>query len=386
MNDFKTDFSLPFGLGGKKTPNYNNINWNALISNAARKYRVPESILYKMLVQESGNFDPDVVSGRRRSSAGAIGVAQFMPGTAEEMRTNFKKDFDPLDPEDAVEGAAFYLANLTDYYNGDWEKGVAAYNAGPGNVDYAIKRGGNNWRNELQSVVGSNETNTYLNVVYGGEPKASATSRYQDRAPDINDYPGIPDENGNMMPDYATWSQDLRAYWEAKATQRAYETGPASQYIDDVIKELELEIEAGNLNVRKASEVLNTRIQGYKTAMDFYSSEAFKYGAPPGATHIPAGQYGSRVLGRQDSAIQGGVTVNPMQEALSVYREAQTAMGGINTPTIPGIAANRQQATRPVAPRETQAQLEARTGWQVTPTNPAAQALQAYRGRTFDFS
>ena len=62
------------------------------------------------------------------SSAGARGLAQLMPGTAREMGV------DPDDPFANLEGGARYLREQLDRFDGDVEKALAAYNAGPGRV------------------------------------------------------------------------------------------------------------------------------------------------------------------------------------------------------------------------------------------------------------
>lgn len=65
------------------------------------------------------------------SSAGARGLAQLMPGTAREMGV------DADDPFANLEGGARYLRQQLDRFDGDVEKALAAYNAGPGRVEAA---------------------------------------------------------------------------------------------------------------------------------------------------------------------------------------------------------------------------------------------------------
>jgi soluble lytic murein transglycosylase-like protein len=93
---------------------------------AARRNGLPPEFLAATLLQESA-FDPQAIS-----SAGAIGIAQFMPSTADGMGV------DPFDPFDAIDGAAQLLAQYVRAYDGvyanPYAAALAAYNAGPGAV------------------------------------------------------------------------------------------------------------------------------------------------------------------------------------------------------------------------------------------------------------
>lgn len=80
------------------------------------------------------------------SPVGARGLAQLMPGTARELGV------DPDDPLANLEGGARYLREQLDRFDGDLEKALAAYNAGPGRV---ISAGGIPRIRETQIYVAS---------------------------------------------------------------------------------------------------------------------------------------------------------------------------------------------------------------------------------------
>lgn len=106
----------------------------------AQKYGLPTNV-FLSLVQQESRFDPNA-----RSSRGAIGLGQLMPGTARELGV------DPTDPVQNLEGSARYLRQMLDRF-GDMPLALAAYNAGPGTV----RRAGNTIPNirETQQYVPS---------------------------------------------------------------------------------------------------------------------------------------------------------------------------------------------------------------------------------------
>jgi|GEM_PF-159782 len=98
--------------------------WAGAIEKAASDAGVDPALLAALVQHESG-FRPDAVS-----HAGAIGLAQLMPGTAAGLGVN------PRDPEENLAGGARYLREQLDRF-GDVRLALAAYNAGPGRVSRA---------------------------------------------------------------------------------------------------------------------------------------------------------------------------------------------------------------------------------------------------------
>ncbi|WP_039017646.1 lytic transglycosylase domain-containing protein [Halocynthiibacter namhaensis] len=109
---------------------------------AARRYSIPED-LFLRLVQQESNWNPNA-----RSSAGAIGLAQLMPGTARILGVN------PRNPRENLDGGARYLKTQYDKFR-SWRLALAAYNAGPGAVE---KHGGvppyRETRNYVRRILG----------------------------------------------------------------------------------------------------------------------------------------------------------------------------------------------------------------------------------------
>lgn len=95
----------------------------SLIDTEAKETGVDANLLKAVAQVESG-FDPSAVSG-----AGALGVMQLMPQTAQSLGVK-----NALNAKESIDGGAHYLKDLLKKYH-DVPKAVAAYNAGPGAVD-----------------------------------------------------------------------------------------------------------------------------------------------------------------------------------------------------------------------------------------------------------
>ena len=91
---------------------------------AEARYGIPHGLLVRVAYQES-HFRPDIISGKVKSSAGAIGIMQLVP--------KWHPDVNPYNPIESIDYAGRYLKHLHDRF-GSWHLALAAYNWGPGNL------------------------------------------------------------------------------------------------------------------------------------------------------------------------------------------------------------------------------------------------------------
>lgn len=82
-------------------------------------------IAVRQLYSESG-FSEDVIKCKRKSSAGAQGIAQFMPSTWSSYGTG-----SPCNPKQALEAYVKLMDKLIDMFPGRLDLAIAGYNSGP---------------------------------------------------------------------------------------------------------------------------------------------------------------------------------------------------------------------------------------------------------------
>lgn len=132
-----------------------------MVRRIAREEGIDESQFLALVYQES-RFNPCA-----KSPAGAIGLAQLMPGTAGDLGV------DPYNIEQNLRGGARYYKQQLRKYNGNVSLALAAYNAGAGNVN---KYGGIPPFRETQGYV-ANITQKWL-PAFGGSDKSGLPLNY----------------------------------------------------------------------------------------------------------------------------------------------------------------------------------------------------------------
>lgn len=127
------------------------MSYDLWIREVSEEFGVSEGLIRSVINAESSGSHTDASGNVLTSSAGALGIMQLMPKTAEGLGVN------PYDARDNIRGGAKYLRQMIDYFNGDVTKAVAAYNAGPGAVE------------EYGGVPPYEETQNYVKKVLGAE-------------------------------------------------------------------------------------------------------------------------------------------------------------------------------------------------------------------------
>ena len=136
--------------------------YSATVEAAAAEFDVDPLLIWAIMRQES-RFDPEALS-----YVGARGLMQVMPSTQDWIAEQLTEDIPPGDAftaEANIRLAAWFLHFLLDYYDGDLELAVAAYNGGAGSVDSWLANPLVSDRDDLLRWIGFGETREYLGHV-----------------------------------------------------------------------------------------------------------------------------------------------------------------------------------------------------------------------------
>lgn len=148
---FGMDFTAP-----KSVPR----NTAAPTTGGASKF---DTVFNKLIGQESGGNHTDSSGNLTTSPKGAKGITQVMPNTGDDPGFGV----DPIKDKSQSEYIRFgkdYLKAMLKEFDGDYEKALAAYNSGVGNVKKAIEDGGSKWKDKLPK---KEETIPYINNILG---------------------------------------------------------------------------------------------------------------------------------------------------------------------------------------------------------------------------
>ncbi len=113
--------------------------WGPYITEASTRFDVPDRWIREVMRVESGGrlYHNDTLV---TSPVGAMGLMQVMPATFDDMRGQFDGiGDDPYDPHNSILAGTAYIRQMYDVYGSPGF--LAAYNAGPGNLDAYLTRG-----------------------------------------------------------------------------------------------------------------------------------------------------------------------------------------------------------------------------------------------------
>lgn len=146
QEELKVDISS--GNSEAITPSANSLNrlkkYDSAINSISKKFDVDKNLIRSIILAESAGNHTAV------SSAKAKGLMQLMDGTAKEMGVG-----NVFDPKENIYGGTKYFTQLLRKYSGDIPLSLAAYNAGPGNVE------------KYDGIPPFEETKNYVNRVLG---------------------------------------------------------------------------------------------------------------------------------------------------------------------------------------------------------------------------
>lgn len=137
------------------------LEYRDIVERVSEEEGIPEHILYAVIYVES-SFDADAVS-----SAGAVGLMQLLPDTAEWLTGRDGVEYSEemlIDPEFSIRYGAKFLKILYERYE-NWDAAHAAYHAGFGRVDSWLENSIARYEDGQLVGIPIAQTETYVNRV-----------------------------------------------------------------------------------------------------------------------------------------------------------------------------------------------------------------------------
>ena len=136
----------------------------AVVSAVESERKLPPHLVYAVMRQESA-YRPAVVS-----PAGAVGLMQLMPGTAQaaarETGAEYRSDL-LTSPPFNIRMGGYYLSRVLERFSGRVSLAAAAYNAGPGAVSGWLETGEKLPLDVFVARIPYQETRHYVHLVLG---------------------------------------------------------------------------------------------------------------------------------------------------------------------------------------------------------------------------
>jgi hypothetical protein len=184
----------------------------AMIESAAQESALPLDFFVRLIWQES-RFRPDEIGPLTRSGQRALGIAQFMPGTAMERQL-----FEPFNPAAALPKSGEFLAELRNEF-GNLGLAAAAYNAGPQRLrDYlaGLRDLPLETRNYVRAITGRpvEEWANAANATKDAEAEKPGDSQTNRAAVNCQELLVRLERTPN--PVMAQWQEQLSAQWQGR--------------------------------------------------------------------------------------------------------------------------------------------------------------------------
>jgi soluble lytic murein transglycosylase len=136
----RPDLSVMAGRNARVDSHSSLISYAFPVINVPSDHRDNFTLIHAIARQES-QFDREAVS-----HAGARGLMQLMPGTAREtsgkISMSYNREALTDDPDYNVRLGSTYIQSMLNYFGGSYPLAIAAYNAGPGNVNKWLRANG----------------------------------------------------------------------------------------------------------------------------------------------------------------------------------------------------------------------------------------------------